>query len=118
MHEIPLDQVAGYGHRHQRPAGPHHSDLGLRIYLRSKLEGWQSEMKKIQQGKRSPLFISSLGQGQLSDPAISIIARFILPSLVSDPALANAPALADLPVADPSRNLPGLDQAGAIEKEK
>jgi hypothetical protein len=55
---------------------------------------------------------------QLSDQAAHLLAGLILPSFVSDPVLAHPQALADLPVADPSRNLPGLDQAGAIQKEK
>jgi hypothetical protein len=69
-------------------------------------------MKKIQLGKRSPLIISTSGQPVLSDQAAQVLARILLPSFVSDPELAHPHALADLPVAGPSRSLPGWDQAG------
>jgi hypothetical protein len=52
---------------------------------------------------------------QLSDQAAHVLARLILPELMSDPELAHPHALADLPVAGPSHNLPGWDQAGNIE---
>jgi hypothetical protein len=65
-----------------------------------------------QQGRRSPLNITTSGQPVLSDQDAQVLARMLLPSLVSDPELAHPHALADLPVAGPSRNLPGWDQAG------
>ena len=42
--------------------------------------------KKIQSGKRSPLYITTLGKVRLSDLGAHILARMILPILVSDPA--------------------------------
>jgi hypothetical protein len=68
--------------------------------------------KKVQLGKRSPLFITTSGQVQISNQAAHFLAGLILPDLLSDPVLATDPDLADLPVAGPSRNLPGWDQTG------
>jgi hypothetical protein len=85
------------------------SDTGELVGQRSQVSLLE---KKVQHGNRAPISIITSGAIKLSNQGAHILARMLLPSFVSDPVLATAPALADLPVAGPSRNLPSWDQAG------
>ena len=69
--------------------------------------------KKIQQGRRVPLSIATSGRLQLSTRAASVLARLILPDLLSVPTAAGPCLGADLPVTAPSLTHSGWELAGS-----
>jgi hypothetical protein len=72
-------------------------------------------VKKIQHGKRSPLYVSTSGQLVLSDQNAQVFASLLLPVLLKSQDAPPVPDMDALPVAAPSLRLSGWEQGGWYE---